>query len=82
MECIDSTKACVSKPQAIIQGGLQQWFMTAQLDCRHDSSVGMVQGPPILKGVFGSLRGFAGQVSPAAALDAASNENALIIDIR
>ena len=35
-----------------------------------------------MKGVFGSLRGFAGQVSPAAALDAASNENALIIDIR
>ena len=42
-----------------------------------------LQGPPLLKGIFGSLRGYAGNISPAAALDAVSNDgNALLIDIR
>ncbi|KAK9846572.1 hypothetical protein WJX81_006817 [Elliptochloris bilobata] len=40
-------------------------------------------GPPLLKGIFGSLRGYAGNISPAAALDAVSNDgNTLLIDIR
>ena len=42
-----------------------------------------MQGPPVLKTIFGSLRGFAGQISPAAALDAVSTDgNVVIIDIR
>ena len=41
------------------------------------------QGPPLLKGIFGSLRGYAGNISPAAALDAVSVDgNTLLIDIR
>jgi len=40
-------------------------------------------GPPVLRVLFGSFRGFAGQISPAAALDAASTDgNTVIIDIR
>jgi hypothetical protein len=42
-----------------------------------------MQGPPLLKGVFGTLRGYAGNISPAAALDAVANDgNTLLIDIR
>lgn len=40
-------------------------------------------GPPFLRGVFGSLRGYAGEINPAAALDAVSTDgNTYIIDIR
>lgn len=40
-------------------------------------------GPPFLRGLFGSLRGYAGEINPAAALDAVSTENnTYIIDIR
>lgn len=42
-----------------------------------------MQGPPLLKGLFGTLRGYAGNISPAAALDAVANDgNTLLIDIR
>lgn len=41
------------------------------------------QGPGIVKGVFGSLRGYAGDISAAGALDAITNDgNTVIIDIR
>ena len=41
------------------------------------------QGPGIIKAVFGSFRGYAGNISAAGALDAVSNDgNTLIIDIR
>lgn len=41
------------------------------------------QGPGVLKAVFGSFRGYAGNISPAGALDAVSNDgNTVIIDIR
>lgn len=37
----------------------------------------------MVKGIFGSLRGYAGNISAAGALDAVSNDgNTLIIDIR
>ncbi len=43
----------------------------------------MAQGPRILGGLFGSFRGYAGNISPAAALDAAASEgNTYIIDLR
>ena len=43
----------------------------------------VLQGPGLLKVLFGSLRGYAGDISPPSALDAVSNDgNALIIDIR
>ncbi|GAB4821917.1 hypothetical protein N2152v2_008963 [Parachlorella kessleri] len=39
--------------------------------------------PPLLKATFGALRGFAGEVSPAAALDAlSSGGGAVLLDIR
>ena len=42
-----------------------------------------MQGPRILGVLFGSLRGYAGKVSPAAALDmAASDANTYIVDLR
>ena len=42
-----------------------------------------LQGPGVIKAVFGSLRGYAGNISAAGALDAVSNDgNTLIIDIR
>ena len=44
---------------------------------------GSLQGPGVIKAVFGSLRGYAGNISAAGALDAVSNDgNTLIIDIR
>ena len=43
----------------------------------------LLQGPGLLKVLFGSLRGYAGEISPPGALDAVSNDgNTLIIDIR
>ena len=43
----------------------------------------MFQGPPVLRLVFGGLRGYRGDISPAAALDLASKEgNSVIVDIR
>ncbi len=43
----------------------------------------LLQGPGLLGALFGSLRGYAGDISPAGALDAVSNDgNTLIIDIR
>ena len=33
-----------------------------------------LQGPPVLRGLFGSLRGYKGDISPAAALDAVANQ--------
>ncbi|KAK9797734.1 hypothetical protein WJX73_002375 [Symbiochloris irregularis] len=40
-------------------------------------------GPPVLRLFFGGLRGYRGEISPAAALDTASREgNCLIVDIR
>ncbi|KAK9909244.1 hypothetical protein WJX75_009385 [Coccomyxa subellipsoidea] len=40
-------------------------------------------GPGIVKGIFGSFRGYAGNISAAGALDAISNDgNTLLIDIR
>jgi rhodanese-related sulfurtransferase len=40
-------------------------------------------GPPVLKGFFGSFRGYAGEISPAAALDSVTNNsNTVLIDIR
>lgn len=43
----------------------------------------MGQGPGIVKGIFGSFRGYAGNISAAGALDAISNDgNTLLIDIR
>ena len=42
-----------------------------------------VQAPPVLKLLFGSLRGYAGEINPAAALDAvAIGGNVVIVDIR
>lgn len=42
-----------------------------------------LQGPGLIKAAFGSLRGYAGNISAAGALDAVSNDgNTLIIDIR
>ncbi len=42
-----------------------------------------VQAPPVLKLLFGSLRGYAGEINPAAALDAvATGGNVVIVDIR
>lgn len=39
--------------------------------------------PPVLKLLFGSLRGYAGEISPAAALDSvAAGGNVVIVDIR
>jgi hypothetical protein len=39
--------------------------------------------PPVLGAVFGSLRGYAGEVTPAAALDAVNNESGtVLIDLR
>ncbi len=32
-----------------------------------------VQAPPVLKLLFGSLRGYAGEINPAAALDAVAS---------
>ena len=50
---------------------------------RIDAPLCAAQGPRILGGLFGSLRGFAGTVSPAAALDAAASDgNTYIIDLR
>lgn len=41
------------------------------------------QGPGVIKAVFGTFRGYAGNISAAGALDAVTNDgNALIIDIR
>ena len=41
------------------------------------------QGFPLLKVLVGSFRGYAGEISPAAALDAvATGGNILIVDIR
>ncbi|KAL3132062.1 hypothetical protein ABBQ32_008676 [Trebouxia sp. C0010 RCD-2024] len=40
-------------------------------------------GPPFLKGLLGAFRGYAGEISPAAALDAvACDGNTYIVDIR
>eukprot|EP00891_Asterochloris_glomerata_P003777 jgi/Astpho2/3777/Aster-08335 len=40
-------------------------------------------GPPVARGLFGSLRGYRGDISPAAALDAVTNQrNTVIVDIR
>eukprot|EP00877_Chromochloris_zofingiensis_P012145 jgi/Chrzof1/7184/Cz02g14020.t1 len=40
-------------------------------------------GPPLLGAVFGSFRGFAGEISAAQALDSVNNDgNTLLIDIR
>ncbi|KAK9820460.1 hypothetical protein WJX72_010595 [[Myrmecia] bisecta] len=40
-------------------------------------------GPPLIKGLFGRLRGYAGEISAAAALDTITNDNnAVLIDIR
>ena len=33
-----------------------------------------LQGPPVVRGLFGSLRGYKGDISPAAALDAVANQ--------
>lgn len=42
-----------------------------------------MQGPPCLKGFIGAFRGYAGDISPAAALDAvATDSNTVIVDIR
>lgn len=39
--------------------------------------------PPLFKASFGALRGYAGEVTPAAALDAlSSNSNSVLVDIR
>ena len=56
----------------------------------HDDTVLLIgrvlrglQGPGLIKAAFGSLRGYAGNISAAGALDAVSNDgNTLIIDIR
>jgi hypothetical protein len=51
------------------------------IHCSVDGSV--QQGPGIIKGVFGSFRGYAGNITAAGALDAVSNDgNTIIIDIR
>ena len=48
--------------------------------CLH---VPLTQGPGILRLVFGGLRGYRGNISPASALDTISREgNAVIVDIR
>ena len=45
--------------------------------------VSTLQAPPLLKLVFGGLRGYAGDVSPPAALDLVSTRgNTFIIDLR
>ena len=45
--------------------------------------IAFLQGPGVIKAVFGSFRGYAGNISAAGALDAVSNDgNTLIIDIR
>lgn len=51
------------------------------MSCPDDLSV--LQGPPVLRGFLGAFRGYAGEISPAAALDAvASDSNTVIVDIR
>ena len=43
----------------------------------------MVQGPSVLKGVFRTLRGYRGGITPAAALDSVCNDgNTVLVDIR
>jgi hypothetical protein len=52
-------------------------------ECRTFEHYCVSQGPTVVKVIFGSLRGFAGQISPAAALDAVSSDNnTIIVDIR
>ena len=61
------------------------WCRHAQRRCSTLRTGGHLhmQGPPLLKGLFGTLRGYAGNISPAAALDAVANDgNTLLIDIR
>ena len=42
-----------------------------------------MQGPSVLRLVFGGLRGYKGNISPASALDTVSSDgNSVIIDIR
>ena len=54
-----------------------------QRECILNQGFDDCQGPGIIKAVFGSFRGYAGNISAAGALDAVSNDgNTLIIDIR
>ena len=41
-----------------------------------------LQGPPVLRLLFGGLRGYRGDISPASALDASRQGNTVIVDIR
>ena len=64
--------------------GIPAWKSLAIIPTHHNlRGAWYIQGPRILGGVFGSLRGYAGNVSPAAALDMVASEgNTYIIDLR